>query len=871
VDSERKPFIDFDLPAQPFVGLRPFDRTDSLIFFGREQQTAALLQRLYHSHFVAVVGASGAGKSSLVRAGLIPKLEAGFLVEDRDQWIIIEMKPGTAPIQRLAEAMIRGDGAEIAAEEAGRVARDIRLGGVARVLQWLCEHDPDGSRNTLLLLDQFEEVFRFGDGHAQAVPSTEAIDLVALVLTLAAQRHVPVYVALTMRSDFLGNCDAFTGLPEAVNEGLYLVPRLTRDQLREALLGPVRLFGYRMDPPLVDRLLNDGTELPILEHALQRTWMQWQKEGGTGPISLAQYENIGSVATALGRHADEALTGITPIERERITRMFQALTEVDSGNRLVRHPATVRDLRAVCQATEDEIRAIVKRFQDDSRQFLTVALGETRDADVIDISHESLIRKWPTLRQWAEQEAESAKIYKRLASTAALHAAGRAGLWGSPDLDVALEWEKAQQPVRSWGERYQEGFDHAIIFLRASERRARLLHDEEENRRQTELRRTRTFAYVVSGLLCIATAAAFWAFISQRRLRQGQEELSRTNTRLEQTNARLLDQQAAMERTLAQVVQTLHAQLGADDGAFVLKSVDQLVSVHHRTVEESVSFIPEAKLKENVWLANLAWALDLADAGVRNPIASDVSGKLRVSVPRAVSKVRGIAGPPSRQADLSMNRLVRIKAGSFRMGGPGGFGVEDQQPIHTVTLSPFSIQEHEVTNEEYRRFDPEYHRERSARQPVVAVSWYDAMAYAFWIGGSLPTEAQWEFTARGKSGRIYPWPSNAEPSCDRAQYAGCQDGGLAPVKVGREVGKTPEGVYDLAGNASEWCRDWYEDKYPADEQMNPSGPLSGYYRVVRGGSFASYSVGLYTYSRNRMTPEFREDFYNGFRVVFSRP
>ena len=133
----------------------------------------------------------------------------------------------------------------------------------------------------------------------------------------------------------------------------------------------------------------------------------------------------------------------------------------------------------------------------------------------------------------------------------------------------------------------------------------------------------------------------------------------------------------------------------------------------------------------------------------------------------------------------------------------GNFGRKTAASSDAVTVR---IQEHEVTNAEYRRFDPNHDRSAPDDHPVVNVSWYDAMAYAAWLGGSLPTEAQWEFAARGKEGRTYPWGEEA-PTCDRANFMSVAPECL-PVKTGREGGKTPEGVYDLAGNVWEWCRDW---------------------------------------------------------------
>lgn len=258
----------------PFVGLRPFHSHEHHLFFGREEQTAELLQRLHHHRFVAVVGSSGSGKSSLVRAGLIPTLRGGFLVEDRDRWHMAVMKPGYAPLASLAAALVPvlsvgNDTDSVPELDALRDAID--EAGTDAVLQAVRPLFQADDANLLLVVDQFEEIFRFGGtaGH------TEAADFVATVLALAGQRQLPVYVVMTMRSDFLGDCDVFHGLPAALNRSQYLVPRLSRGQLRTAIQGPIRLFGATVSRTLVDRLLNDlgddHDRLPVLQHALLRT------------------------------------------------------------------------------------------------------------------------------------------------------------------------------------------------------------------------------------------------------------------------------------------------------------------------------------------------------------------------------------------------------------------------------------------------------------------------------------------------------------------------------------------------------------------------------------------------------------------------
>ena len=150
----------------------------------------------------------------------------------------------------------------------------------------------------------------------------------------------------------------------------------------------------------------------------------------------------------------------------------------------------------------------------------------------------------------------------------------------------------------------------------------------------------------------------------------------------------------------------------------------------------------------------------------------------------------------------------------------------------------------------------------------MLVTWYDAAAYAAWLGGSLPTEAQWEFTARGQDGRRFPWGGEMPTArCDRANFDQCRPQGLKPVKAGRDAGRTREGVYDLAGNVSEWSRNWYH-KYPSEPQPDPLGPSTGPVKVLRGGTYRNNAEDVRAAARGTMVPDSRGR-ERGFRVAWS--
>ena len=236
-------------PSNPFVGLRPFLSGESHLFFGRRGQINDVLTKLQQHRLLAVVGRSGCGKSSLVRAGLIPALAAGFLVDDREQWRICVTQPGSSPLRNLATALWDSDlTRDLSCDEltrrVDRLFGRLQAAGARAVFEHLSpkSHTTDGlalgdDENLLILVDQFEELFRFGLRAPDDASRDEAARFVTILLALAERRTAPVYVVITMRSDYLRDCDAFYGLPEAINRSLYLVPRLTREMRREIIEG----------------------------------------------------------------------------------------------------------------------------------------------------------------------------------------------------------------------------------------------------------------------------------------------------------------------------------------------------------------------------------------------------------------------------------------------------------------------------------------------------------------------------------------------------------------------------------------------------------------------------------------------------------
>ena len=517
---------DDDMPINPYPGLRPFHADETHLFFGRDTQTAELLRRLQRSRFLAIVGTSGSGKSSLVRAGLLQGLYGGLLAGG-SQWRVVDLRPGTQPLGNLAAALdrpgaLRDEG--ISAEDSFTDAtlRRSALG----LVQAVREAQLAPRERVLVLVDQFEELFRSTDGKAGQHVDDDAAAFVQLLLAAAQQQALPIYVALTMRSDFLGECARFRDLPEAISDGQYLIPRLTRDQLREAITGPAAVQGVALSDRLVDRLLNDlggnPDQLPILQHALMRTWDLWVLDPARAPtLDLPDYERIGGMAQALSRHADEVLASLgegpagAAVKPRRIAEcLFKALATIGPGGQEVRRFASVQSVADIAGASVDAVIAVVEAFRAPGNSFLMPPVGEPLGAATdLDISHESLIRNWGTVRGWLAEETDSQRIYERVSSTAALHAQGQAGLLPGPDLSRALAWRARQRPTPAWARRYEGDFAQAMDFIDDSQVQA-----SADERISAGRRRTVTAAFVLSMVVALVLSLSWVAEESWRRL-----------------------------------------------------------------------------------------------------------------------------------------------------------------------------------------------------------------------------------------------------------------------------------------------------------------------------------------------------------------
>ena len=375
-------------PRMPYIGLRPFDEPDQRLFFGREEQVNETLHRLEDHCFLAVIGASGSGKSSFVRAGLLPAIREGFLLGTTD-WHIVVIKPGHEPYQHLAHELDRGRRRKIPSDGLSVIAA-LRNSdqGVTLALQ---ECGVSSSTRVLIVVDQFEELFGFRRPNArkdEVAARDEASAFVRMLLHATADRQHAVHVAITMRSDFMGDAEAFLGLPEAISRSQFLVPRLTRHQMEDVIVRPgavpeVMYRPFTFEADLVNRIVNDAgdrsDQLPLMQHALMRTWKRAVERTGTNAVVLRHedYTEAGGIEQALSIHADTAWDKVKndPKLAHLTQRLFLLLCDVSADGQITRRRPRVEEVRAVTGADTKAINDVLRIFQEDDRNFLLPSAG----------------------------------------------------------------------------------------------------------------------------------------------------------------------------------------------------------------------------------------------------------------------------------------------------------------------------------------------------------------------------------------------------------------------------------------------------------------------------------------------------------------
>ncbi len=567
----------------PFRGLLPFTENHADVFFGRDREIDAFVERARLHPVLPVVGPSGAGKSSFVQAGVVPRLR------EQDRWIVLQLRPGARPFEALAarlrrrqttmesippplESAPRSGDSETAALAAELLESPTELSLELRALA-----EEEQSR-VLLLVDQLEELFTLVDD-----PEVQRAFMEAMC-TAADDPSDPIRVIFTVRDDFLGRIVVGPAVREALTH-VTVVQRLEAEALEAIVTGPLKAVGYQLDDPaladdMVAAVVGEPAGLPLLQFASQLLWDRRDKKNRR--LLRSAYEQMGGVEGALARQADELLGGLTASQLDLARQLLLRLVTAERTRKIL-------PTRQVLEGLGDQAKQVLERLT----QARLVSVTRTRDASgsgaLLELAHESLITTWTTLSRWLDETKEEIAFLNEVEQAAALWVKrGRRlhELWRGDALDEAL---------RSLARCTTEAPEDVRRFL-------------EEGRLGQQQRRARRRAIRWGGILALVAVAAISVVVALVVVDKEQE-------------AQLARKQAEKDRTEAEAGRAAALREGAR------------VALAHGSILEA-----RAKLRESLeshdsplaralwWQLDrqpLAWRIDLGTIGYSMAYAPD--------------------------------------------------------------------------------------------------------------------------------------------------------------------------------------------------------------------------------------------------------
>jgi WD40 repeat protein/transcriptional regulator with XRE-family HTH domain len=596
----------------PYKGLRAFGESDAADFFGREALIQQLLVRMGEggdlSRLLAVVGPSGSGKSSVVKAGLIPSLRRGGLPGSED-WYIVDLMPGSRPFEEIEASLLR-----VAVNPPASLLDQLREDerGLLRAINRCLPDDP--SVELVLVIDQFEEIFTLVEDE------TTRAQLLASLVTAALDERSRARFVLTLRADFTDRPLQYVDFGELLRQRMEIVLPLTPDELEHTIVGPAERIGLKVEPELVTAILRDvGGQpgaLPLIEYALTELFEHREDRH----LTRAAYSSIGGVLGALGRRAEEVFSGLDEAAQENTRQLFLHLVMPGEGTSV--GFATPDTRRRVLQSeilSLAPLESVISAFG--QARLLSFDRDPVTRGPTLEVAHEALLREWPRFRNWLETSRNDLRMQRLLANETAEWLTAKNTDRNPQDAGFLLIGARLAQ-FEAWAAGSTVALtqhEHAFLEASLAERQrqqaeekarqgrelegARKLAETEKQRAEEQTaaaKRLRQRAWMLAGALTVALLLVFVAIGFART----------ANTNL--TAAQVANTQAAAEvlsRSTAQA-QAISERNRADQE----KNAAQL-DASARTTAEAVAVEERITAQEQ---AALAFSRELAAAAINN-------------------------------------------------------------------------------------------------------------------------------------------------------------------------------------------------------------------------------------------------------------
>jgi len=538
------------LQRNPFPGSRPFFSAEDQFFFGRDDAVSEVLKILLEKRFVALVGASACGKTSLIQSGIIPAL----LSDMKEEWVPVFIRPGKRPLESLIRGFQKVFSKKISESDVHAFLRNTNSLGDFLIEKGL------GNYNYFLVVDQFEELFTWPvvAKKRKSGRNPDAVPFINHLMNLVEEEEPMIYLMLSIRSDFLDYCSTFRGLTEHLNKSKYLLTQMSQEDLKEAILEPLRVSGAIVKSGFEDYLLKElkdvEPQLPLLQNALKQTWNHWKKQGRADqPISLDDYRIAGSIRGGLSRDLEHIYQSMEFYQKEICERIFKTIAFKTGRQEAYSRRTTLGSIARIAKCSIDRVLEVVEIFDKAGHPFLSNKLSETMTSETkIELPHESLIHVWDRLHQWVDEEDASIRMYLKVSRASASYQQDKGALLVADELQQAIDWKREQNPTPAWGIQFDPAYERAMVFLNTSEEE--YLWSEKRKIILKRRKRILNRSFIIGGIV-IVSAIALIIYISQNRSLETDRQvqtLEETPVSPQSERATLLDGRRRNEEAVAQ-------------------------------------------------------------------------------------------------------------------------------------------------------------------------------------------------------------------------------------------------------------------------------------------------------------------------------
>ena len=640
----------FDLieTKNPYKGLRAFQQADADDFFGRSAMIEQVLERLQEpvveNNFLAVIGPSGSGKSSLVKAGVLPALRQGRL-EGSESWFYAEMVPGEDPLEELAAALL-----SVSTSPLPGMVDLLReeTSGLAEGVRWAL---PAEDSKLVLMIDQFEEVF------TQIEVESERQQFLDLVQAAVSIEDSPIIILITLRADFYDRPLLYQNFGGLIRKRTELVLPLSDEELEETVSGPAYRVGAVLEEGLIENILKDVREqpgaLPLLQYAL--TELFERRDGAL--LTNAAYQEIGGTLGALARRAEEVYQEFDEAGKDMARQMFLRLVTLGEGQEDTRRRILQSELMTLGQ--REVVEDVIDRFG--RYRLLTFDRDEATRSATVEVAHEALIRRWEHLREWLDESREDVRLERQLLHAAEeWEAAGKepSYLMQGTRLQQFQEWSAATTLQLNVTEK-----DFLKESLKAREERRAIERARQEREAALERQKARNLRIAVAIFAVAAVVAvglSIFAFDqsnraeAQRIIAEDAREVAEEQRGIAETER----ERAEEARGVAEEQRTI-----AESEREVAEEQRGIAETERERAEEALE-IAEINERKNLSLAlsaNARNALSVNEPALALPVAIEAQNAFQPPEPE-VLRILGLAtfspGPRFRYADSSLSILT---------------------------------------------------------------------------------------------------------------------------------------------------------------------------------------------------------------------